>query len=316
MTTALQMTVLLGTIMVLGPADQPATAKIADQVLRYGNVTAAVLPPYLLEDLCRNPTTLKHVQRLKYIHYAGAPLSQDAGDAISRHTKLVSAMGSTEAGPYFVNIHDEIETAWNYHSFCPSIGLEMEYRTKDLYEPVFRKQKALARWQQIFHVYPELDTFYTKDLMRKHPTEPNLWVYAGRTDDLVILSLGECLYASSMESAVQNHPRVRSAIIGGEGRKKPFLILELMREDGQPGTGVSNPELLDQIWPAVQEANEQCSEPVRLSRELTMLAKADKPFRRTAKGTVARRDTLAFYKDEVDALYRSEDVAAVWSRTT
>ena len=301
------MAVLLGTIVVLGPADKPAHAAIADQILQHGNVTAAVLPPYLLEDLCRDPNMLERVRKLKYVHYAGAPLSQRAGNAISQHVKLVSAMGSTEAGPYFVRIHDEMGSAWNYHSFCPSIGLEFEHRTKDLYEPVFRKKKGLERWQQIFFVYPQLETFPTKDLMRKHATKPDLWAYAGRTDDLIILSLGECLHASSMEATIHNSPFVRSAIIGGEGRKKPFLMVELTDEAEALGRGTDAAVLLDRIWPAAQEANQQCSEPVRLSRNLTILMKTSKPFARTAKGTVARRESLVLYAAEIDELYVGEE---------
>ncbi len=179
MTTVLQMTVLLNMIVVLGPAHHPVTATIIDQIMKLGNVTGMILPPSLLESLCRDTGMLEHVRELKYIHYVGAPLNKGIGNSISRHVKLVSALGSTEAGPYYVKIHSDPE--WQYHSFCPSIGLEFEPRTKDLYEAVFCRKPGLERWQQIFRVYPHLDRFPTNDLMTRHPTKPDLWAFAGRS---------------------------------------------------------------------------------------------------------------------------------------
>ncbi len=299
MTVALQMTVFLGTVVVFGPGDKPATAAIVDQIFEFGNVAGTMLPPSLLEDLCRNPSMLERVRKLKYVHYAGAPLSIATGNLISQHVKLVPAIGSTEAGAYFPRLRNDPD--WNYYSFRPCMGVEFEPRTKDLYELVFRRRQECKRWQQIFFVYPDVDYFPTKDLWAKHPTKPDMWDYAGRTDDLVILSHGEDLHASKMEAEIMNHPNIRSAIIGGQGRKRPFLILELGSE-----TEVSKTEEkteIDRLWSVVEKANEQCSDYVRLSKELTMLAEPTKPFVRTAKGTVARRECLTLYKEEISDLY-------------
>ncbi|KAI9870878.1 MAG: hypothetical protein M1830_003674 [Pleopsidium flavum] len=299
MTVALQMTVFLGTVVVFGPADKPATAAIVDQILEFGDVAGTMLPPSLLEDLCRNPSMLERVRKLQYVHYAGAPLSVATGNLISQHVKLVPAIGSTEAGAYFPGVRNDPD--WNYYSFRPSMGVEFEQRTKELYELVFRRKQECERWQQVFFVYPDVDYFPTKDLWAKHPTKPDLWDYAGRTDDLVILSHGEDLHASKMEAEITNHPTIRSAIIGGEGRKRPFLILELERETEVPKEGKKTEN--DGLWSAVEKANEQCSEYVRLSKELTMFTEPTKPFVRTAKGTAARRECLTLYKDEISALY-------------
>ena len=144
MTTVLQMPVVLNMVVVLGHANQPATVGLINQILKLGKVTGIILPPSLLEDLCRDPNTLEQVRALKYVHYVGAPLKQSVGDSLCEHVKLVSALGSTEAGPYYVKFHGG-ERDWNYHQFCPSIGLTMEPRTEDLYEAVFYRKQALER---------------------------------------------------------------------------------------------------------------------------------------------------------------------------
>lgn len=43
------------------------------------------------------------------------------------------------------------------------------------YELVFRRQKESERWQQSFHIYPDLVEYPTKDLWAKHPTREGLW---------------------------------------------------------------------------------------------------------------------------------------------
>ena len=76
MTTVLQMPVLLDMVVVLGRADQPANATSVDQILKLGKVTGMILPPSLLESLCRDTDILERIQALKYVHYIDAPLDK------------------------------------------------------------------------------------------------------------------------------------------------------------------------------------------------------------------------------------------------
>lgn len=313
MTVALQLTVFEHTIMVVGPASLPATAELVSQIFRYGAVVAAMLPPSLLEDLCASPSSLALIRsQLKQVYFCGAPLPKAVGALISPYVTLMPAIGSTEAGGYIVKVRTDDTNPnedWSYYSFHPSMGYVFEPRTKSgLYELIFRRQPEYERWQQVFHVYPTLDEFPTKDLWAKHPARDGLWEYAGRTDDLVILSHGEDLYASKMEATIEEHADIKAALIGGEGRKKPFLILELassaqgVEMGSEEGFAALN-SVIERLWPVVEKANEQCSEYVQLSKQLTMLTSPLRPFLRTAKDTVARRDSLGLYKDEISALY-------------
>lgn len=142
-------------------------------------------------------------------------------------------IGSTEAGPYWPRARNNDPNRavdWKWYSFRPSMGIFFEQRTKaGLYELVFRRRKGCERWQQIFHMYPDLDEYPTKDLWAKLPTREGLWKFAGRMDDLAILSHGEDLFASKIEQVIESDARIKTALIGGEGRKRPFLILELVK---------------------------------------------------------------------------------------
>lgn len=309
---ALQMTVFLQTIMVVGPVSLPPTAELISQIFQHGAVVAAILPPSLLEDLCASPSSLALIRsQLKYVYFGGAPLPKAVGALISPYVKLMPAMGSTEAGGYFLEVRTDdinLNEDWSYYSFRPGMGCVFEPRAKSgLYELVFRRQPEYERWQQIFHVYPNIDEFPTKDLWAKHPTREGLWEYAGRTDDLVILSHGGALQVTKMEATIEQHAGVKAALIGGEGRKKPFLILELASsahgaEKESEGLPASD-SVIDALWPTVEKANELCSDYVQISKSLIMLTSHSRPFLRTAKNTVARRDSLSLYRDEISALY-------------
>lgn len=318
MLLALQMTVFLSTVMVMGPASVlPPTADTVAQIIRHGAVESSLMPPSLIEDLCADPSSLELIRKqVKYIDFAGAPLPKRVGDLLAPNLRLMPGIGSTEAGPYWPRArNDEPNRAvdWKWYSFRPSMGIFFEQRTKaGLYELVFRRRKGCERWQQIFHMYPDLDEYPTKDLWAKHPTREELWEFAGRMDDLVILSHGEDFFASKIEQVIESDARIRTALIGGEGRKRPFLILELS-EGIVSSAGPAKPALVASIWPAIEKANEFCSEYVHLSRELTIFASTSKPLMRTAKGTVARRDSLALFAEEIIKLYASVETIQVKS---
>ena len=121
----------------------------------------------------------------------------------------------------------------------------------------------------------------------------------GRVDDVVILSHGEYMYASGMEAEIQKHPLVRLALIGGEARPKPFLIIELVDQD----SGGGDSHILKTIWSAAESANRMCSEYVRLTPELVVFTDAARPLVRSAKGTPLRQQSFLLYKDEIEKLY-------------
>lgn len=300
MTIALQWTTFLNTVLVVGPPDI-ATADKVVQIIEWGKVAGAVMPPSLIEDVCRQPRGVDILQGLDYIYFAGAPLQRSTAEQLVGHCKLQPGMGSTEAGAYFIQIR--IDDDWEYYCFRPSMGVELEQRTEELYELVFRRQEELSRWQQPFQVYPNLGEFPTKDLWAKHPSKPNCWCYSGRTDDLIILSHGESLYPSDMEAEIQKHPNVETALIGGRGKPCPFLIIDTL--DNALLSEVEKVSKLTDIWPYIVRANQRCSEYVQLKRSLVIFTDPQRPLPRTAKDTVSRQLSYTLYSKEIDSLYQS-----------
>lgn len=298
MTVALQWTTFLDTVLVVAPTKTIIASKVID-ILDIGKASGVVMTPSLIEAICLHPRGIKQLQSLNYVYFAGAPLSRQVAEKLVGHCKVQPGIGSTEAGAYFVEIRNDDD--WEYYRFRPAMGVQLEKRTEGLYELVFHRRPELERWQQVFQVFPHLDQFPTKDLWARHPLKPDLWRYAGRLDDLVILSSGANLDTSLMEAEIEKSEEVKVAVIGGQGRPYPFLLVELV--NNQVLSKSEKALKLDRVWPYVEEANKPCVDKVRLLKEFVIFTDAGDPLPRTAKGTVSRQSSFKLYASEIDMLY-------------
>lgn len=147
---------------------------------------------------------------------------------------------------------------------------------------------------------PETSEWGTKDLYSKHPTKPHHWLYEGRADDIVIFSNGEKLNPLSSEQSIEAHPEIRSAVVIGNGRFQAGLLLdpieETLDQDGQS-------QLLERVWPSIEEANDNTVAHGRINKNLVFFANSEKPLMRTAKGSVRKKLSLELYSEEIDKLY-------------
>lgn len=81
------------------------------------------------------------------------------------------------------------------------------------------------------------------------------------------------------------------------------LLVELV--DSEPSSTAEREAILDSIMEKVHAANAIGSKQARLFREYIWFAKPGKPFVRTDKNTVKRRDTVIFYEKEIEQFYKS-----------
>lgn len=299
MVAVLQSTVWLRTVLVLGPANKPLTAPIADQVLQFGEVVGFAAPPMIIKALCRQTETFERLKKLKFVQWAGAPLDESTGNMLCHHVQMSPAFGTTECGPYFTRLCDD-PTEWKYYWFRQGQGIDFVPVFGSSYELIFRRGSE-ARWQQIFLLFPELEEYRTKDTFQRHETKDYLWLYLGRTDDVIRLANGECLSASDMEKAVMCQSAVQCAIVGGDGRNVPFLILELSPEVVEPSD--ERNDLLSKARSAIDSANKLCADFAKISDDFILFVKPGKPVLRSMKGSALRKETLAFYSDDINALY-------------
>jgi acyl-coenzyme A synthetase/AMP-(fatty) acid ligase len=298
MLMVLSMSTFFRTVVVLGPSKPPSPETIMG-ILKYGRVDGALLVPAIIDALCRSSSGLAALRSLKYIHYVGAPLGVESAKKLVSDVSLLPVIGSTEGGGYFTKLRNDTED-WDYVEFSPYIGAELEPRAGGLHELVFVRKPEYAAMQLIFMLYPDLDRFETKDLWVEHPTRKGLWKIVGRTDDYVTLSHGDGLYASTVEREIERHELVQAALIGGHGKPKPVLLIETVPETHGEGL---HEDFMQSLLPYLEKANALSHDSVRISPELVLLAKPEKPFVRTVKGNVARLPSLSLYKQEIETAY-------------
>ncbi|KAF1998814.1 putative AMP-binding enzyme [Amniculicola lignicola CBS 123094] len=294
MYVALQLTVLRGGICVYGPSGDTTPGAILDTV-RYGKCQALLSPPAHLEALVNDPLGLKTLRSLDYIYFAGAPLAKWAAEMLLGYTQLKAAIGSTEVGMYMVNCRGEED--WEYYCFRESNGFEFERVDGDWHELVVVRKPELERWQQTFRLYPDLRVFRTGDLWLEHKTKPGAWKCVGRTDDLVVLNHGKKLNAIDIEMQLHRCPGVSGVVVGGKGQSRPFVLVEWADEK------VDHPTKLQQLWPAIDEVNQQCVAIVRMQRELVVFTAPEKKLPRNVKGVPVRKLSESLYAEEIGRAY-------------
>ncbi|MCJ1438984.1 hypothetical protein MMC27_008374 [Xylographa pallens] len=291
---------------VLPPSGVPFNADVANLMIVHGNVQVGVFSPSILVDVARERSYLDNLQRLEHLTFGGGPLPRDTGDLVSTRTRLSAAFGITEAGWLPTELPGPED--WQYLSFSPSLGSDFRYFGDNLYEHVIirHRTKVLEMLQSIFFTFPALKEFPTKDLYSKHPAKEGLWLYCGRTDDVIVYSNGEKFNPSTMEGIIECHTQVISALVYGQGRFQSALLVE-------PRTAVITKEekesLTREIWPVIEKANEASPAHGRLVPEFVLFTVAEKPMFRAGKGTVQRKRTLELYTEELDALYNTASLA-------
>jgi nucleoside-diphosphate-sugar epimerase len=291
-------------ILVTLPSGSLVTAELIISAIEKTKPSSIICPPSILEDICLLPNGIQALSSLDYVFYGGAPLARGSGDKISSVATLQSCIGSTETlhAPCYLPLD---RNDWDCFEWNEVSGAVMEEKGDGLFELVI-EQRPDRSYQPVFYNFPDLREWRTKDLFRRHPTKDGLWRYAGRLDDLLVLSNGEKFMPGSFERHVESHPWVNGALMIGTGRFQTSLIIEPRAEQAD-----MDPEaFLEETWPWVEHANALCPGYARVWRSMVVVAASTKPFARSAKGSVRRRATVDLYAVEVDQMYKqSEEVA-------
>lgn len=288
-------------------APRPLTADYIDRVhqLAPAGVDGGFYVPDLLKQLVKTPAHLEHMRALplKAVYFGGAALDKHAGDVLAQFATVQPFMGATEVGPFpLLASPPDDDGDWDWYKLDPEhySGVRMRPYQDGLCEMVVERLPGEEDAQMVFKLFPELgDTYHTKDLFSEHPTKKGRWRCAGRTDDFVKLANMTKFNAGHVESLIDRHPLVRDSVVGGDGRKKPFVLVQL-KDEGAEG---EREKALEEIWPVFEEANGHIADDIQLRKELVLFATPDKPFRKAGKGTINRRLTLADYEDEVRGMY-------------
>lgn len=277
------------------------TAELADDYHRSGQVTSSFLPPSILEEISRDNQMTQSLARLKFAMVSGAPLSRTVGDKIRPHVRILNFIGQTESG-MLPHLYVEDEDCL-YVRFFKRLNMEMRHRTEDLYEAVIKRREGCERFQPAFMVAPHLQELGMNDLFSRHPdpAKSDHWIHRGRGDDIIVLDNGEKINPISMEQLISTHSKVKTAMVVGEFRFQPAILIELV--ENSLSSPADRATLLEDIWPVIEQANVDSPAHGRLVQELVVFVEHAMPLLRTSKGTLQRRASADLYREKLDQAY-------------
>jgi acyl-coenzyme A synthetase/AMP-(fatty) acid ligase/acyl carrier protein len=294
------------TIPVLGPPNRLPSAGLVAQILRSQDVQGCLLPPSIAAALYEEPDGPDLLKGLDVLCYAGGPLPEAIGNELVKHVTLCQFYGSTEVGP--VRQLHPLKQHWQFMEFHPQGNYELQPAEDDAFELVVYTNEETEEYSALNHNFPGIREYRTKDLFRQHPTEPGLWKFHARRDDIVVLSSGEKFNPVPTELGLEAVPGVAGALIAGQGRPQVALLVEL-----QPDHGLG-PNPVEGLWPWVTKLNANTSGPGRILKSMILIANPKKPLVRAGKGTVVRKLTLAAYETELNAVFEGSPTQRVQPR--
>lgn len=279
--------------------------------VQHSRADIALLPSAFIHEIAKNSDLLDLAStHLEYIFYTGGDVAEPYGDKVASRVKLFNVNGATEMAsfPALRPAGAWNRSIWKYIMPHPTAGIDFRCHSWDNGDPkyaaVIVRNPDPADLQPVFAVYPHLHEYHSGDLYSPHATIPGLWTYRGRADDCFVLVTGSNVNPLAMEQCVVVHPQVRAALMLGQRRNRPGLLVELEGDEDLKDER-ERVCMVEQMWPAIEEGNKEYYDLARVSKERVLFTRAGKPMRRAAKGTVQRRPTLDAYAVEIEEMYGS-----------
>ena len=301
---------LNGNIPVYPTAGAPPGLDVLLGALAVTQVDWAFLSPVVIDQISKDPLVLEYVAgKLEYVFYTGGSVPKASGMAIARKMDLYQVLGSSECAAFPLLRHQNGDRTEDWQHICvhPEAKVEFRHRYDDCHEMVQTRDVSAEgeRYQPVFCHFSTLKEYETKDLFTEHPTLPETYIHVGRTDDIIVFSNGEKTNPVSFQDEVARHPEIRAALVVGQQRQEAALLVEPM--DNQTQSEKAKQELIERIWPTVEECNTRCPRHAKVSKAKILIAPASVPFSRAGKGTVQRQSTLVTFKASIDSLYDKDN---------
>ena len=216
-----------GTCNVLGPAHVSPSLALIDSLLVHANIKVWHIIPSMIDDIGETPAVHEKFKDAKIIIASGGkcgslyqscslmrqgPVGYESANKATQSVRIMNLTGTTE-GIFMGSLLVEPED-WIYFSFHPYANFDFREIEPGVFEQyIVRDESKVDFFQGIFHTFPKVNEMSLKDLYIQHPTKPDLWLYKGRTDDVVVLSNGNKIHPKDVEAVISSHPAVSACLI-------------------------------------------------------------------------------------------------------
>ncbi|RAK96092.1 putative NRPS-like enzyme [Aspergillus ibericus CBS 121593] len=267
-------------------ANLPLTRQYLIDIMRANDLEIFYGVPYALKLLAETQDGISALAKFKAVMFGGSACPDSLGNLLVENgVHLVSHYGSTETGQLMMSIRPRDDKGWDW--LRPSDTVKKFLRFEERFPGVF-ELVCLDGWPSKVMTNRPDGAYATKDLFVKHPTM-EAYKYYARLDDTIVLVNGEKVNPLDLEGRVRQISSVAESIAFGAG--KAHIGLAVIRA---PGTeSLSDEDIIDNIWPAVEKAHESLPAFGQLFKTMVRVLPADTPYPRTDKGTIIRQ---AFYK--------------------
>ncbi|KAI4141968.1 MAG: hypothetical protein LQ341_003357 [Variospora aurantia] len=281
----------------LATAEQAEASKNAPPAKYFSSV------PYVLQMVAAEPEGLQKLQIMDIVGVGGAALPPSAGDSLVQHgVNLVSRFGSAECG-FLLSSHRDYkkDKDWQYlRNHTPdSLRFEVQKDDSELSELVIQ-----PHWPHMAKRNREDGAFATADLFAPHPKIANAWKYHSRADSQLTLITGKKFDPAPLEAAIAQNDLLSDVLVFGNGKQYPGALL-FRTQDSKT---MDAQQLLDKVWPLINQLNKDGQGHSRLSRSMLVLMDPEAPgLEKSSKGTILRARAEKLYEKEIQKAYEADD---------
>ncbi|KAE9391849.1 acetyl-CoA synthetase-like protein [Gymnopus androsaceus JB14] len=301
----------LGWRVMFADPSKPVTANALVEFCKSPNRPDILIgAPSVIEEIASFEGGLDVMRSLKFWFFVGAPVPPHFGSLLVKEKiHFLSMLGSTEIGQMNVLEPEGREPQdWQYHQLRPDLDIVLEPRGaqpgEGPFELIILANKDGWKPGTINVKIGGVEGYSTSDLYQKHPTDPRLFKHSGRADDVVVLSNGEKTLSRPIESCIEAHPHVTTAIVFGTGRtQNGVLVVPSADSAFDPADEVALAAFRNDIWEAVENANRNSPSHSQIWKEMILVTTPGKDLPRTDKGSVRRKEAISLYSEEIDNIY-------------
>ncbi|KAI1155072.1 acetyl-CoA synthetase-like protein [Nemania diffusa] len=287
-------------------ADLPLTAEHLVTALKDIQPEICHTVPYVLKLMAERQDGIEVLKRCKFVTAAGARTPDELGDrVVQQGVKFGIIFGLTEVGHMGDSIYREPgDDSWVYIRTYESLRPHIHFKeiSQGIYEAVYLKSHPALMASSSNSNDPP-GSFHSRDLYTPHPTIEHAWKYVARHDDRITLISGEKILPLGMEGAVRESALVRDALMVGNDRLMPGLLI--FRSTAS--VALSDDELIDEIWPLIETANTVMDEYARITRDMIVLLGADVEYPATDKNNIIRAASYREFEGVIEKLYNKDE---------
>ncbi|KAI9363163.1 hypothetical protein BD770DRAFT_440387 [Pilaira anomala] len=273
------------------------------KVMKQQNITRMNAPPYFINQIiqCMQETDdFEPFKKMKFIGTGGAATPRVIDDLFLKHG--INALNMFSMSECFNLIssdpsNERINTNTYFFLHDAESHCYLEPFDENRYQLVIKKESPfLATGVQ----NRKNGDYATKDLLVKSKDVSNGYNYAGRADDVLVMSNGEKTNPLPMEEVIRTNPLVSNCTVIAEGRERAAALIELNFEFAKD---YCLETVFEKVHESVVKANEDAPDHSVILPEMVKIIPFSKHLVISDKGVISRKRSIECFKEEVEAMY-------------